>query len=294
MSPMRIIILLIAAVAAAGAAFLVRNMSQQPVAAPVQVAPPPQQITQVIEVPQTPVLVLTRDVSVGDLLYPTDFAWKEWPDETLNVNYYTQDIFPTAMEDLTSSVVRLSMVENEPVLPHKVVQKGEAGYMSALLTPGMRAVSVEISVDRASGGFILPGDRVDVHITTDVEVEVEGIEENRPTTLTLMENVRILAIDQVFGEGTGGQFAIGSTATVELYPDQARLIILAERLGPVSMTLRSLQDFVEGGPTLARTDFLIDVLPQEDIAPDERDPSEVRVYRNGDLTVDQVDTSGGS
>jgi len=290
---MRIIILLIAAGAAAGAAFLVRNMSQQQVA-PAPVTAPPQQVTEVIEVPQTPVLVLTRDVAVGDLLYPTDFVWKEWPDETLNVNYFTQDVFPTAVEDLTNSVVRLSMVENEPVLPHKIVQKGEAGYMSALLTPGMRAVSVEISVDRASGGFILPGDRVDVHITTDVDVEVDGVTESRPTTMTLMENVRILAIDQTFGEGTGGQFAIGSTATVELYPEQARLLILAKRLGAVSMTLRSLQDFVEGGPTMARTDFLIDVLPMDQVFEEGRDPDEVRIYRNGALTVDQVGQTGGS
>jgi len=293
MSPMRIIILLIAAGAAAGAAFLVRNMSQQPVA-PAPVTAPPQQVTEVIEVPQTPVLVLTRDVAVGDLLYPTDFAWKEWPDETLNVNYFTQDVFPAAIEDLTNSVVRLSMVENEPVLPHKIVQKGEAGYMSALLTPGMRAVSVEISVDRASGGFILPGDRVDVHITTDVDVEVDGVTESRPTTMTLMENVRILAIDQTFGEATGGQFAIGSTATVELYPEQARLLILAKRLGAVSMTLRSLQDFVEGGPTMARTDFLIDVLPMDEVFEEGRDPDEVRIYRNGALSVDQVGQTGGS
>ncbi|MEL6567520.1 MAG: Flp pilus assembly protein CpaB [Pseudomonadota bacterium] len=293
MSPMRIIILLIAAGAAAGAAFLVRNMAQQPAPTPVEVAPPPVQVTEVIEVPQTPVLVVTRDVAVGELLYPTDFAWKEWPDEAININYFTQDVFPSANEDLSNSVVRKSMVENEPVLPHKIVQKGEAGYMAALITPGMRAVSVEISVDRASGGFILPGDHVDVHISMEVQVLVDGVEEARPTTLTLIENVRVLAIDQAFGEGTGGQFAIGSTATVELYPEQARLLILADRLGAVTMTLRSLQDFVEGGPTMARTDFLIDVLPTDEFA-DIREESEVRVYRNGDVTVDQVEELGGS
>ena len=142
MSPMRIIILLVAAVAAAGAAFLVRNMAPEPAApapaAPVQQAPV--QITEVIEVPQTPVLVLTRDVPMGYLLTTADFEWKEWPDATLNVNYYTQDIFPTAIDDLAGSVVRSAMVQNEPVLPSKIVQKGETGYMAALLTPGMRAV----------------------------------------------------------------------------------------------------------------------------------------------------------
>lgn len=292
MSPMRIIILLVAAVAAAGAAFLVRNMAPEPAApapaAPVQQAPV--QITEVIEVPQTPVLVLTRDVPMGYLLTTADFEWKEWPDATLNVNYYTQDIFPTAIDDLAGSVVRSAMVQNEPVLPSKIVQKGETGYMAALLTPGMRAVSVEISVDNASGGFILPGDRVDVMITYDLTFTEGGQPVTRPTTTTLMENVRILAIDQIFSDAAAGQFAIGSTATVELYPDQARLLVLAERLGKVTMALRSLRDAVEGGPTLARTDFLIDVEPFEESGGGPQ-RGQVRVFRQGGVSVETPEGS---
>lgn len=291
MSPMRIIILLVAAIAAAGAAFLVRNMSPAPApAAPVApVEQAPVHITEVIEVPQTPVLVLTRDVPMGYLLTTADFEWKEWPDTTLNVNYYTQDIFPEAIDDLAGSVVRSAMVQNEPVLPSKIVQKGETGYMAALLTPGMRAVSVEISVDNASGGFILPGDRVDVMVTYDLTFTEGGEQVTRPTTTTLMENVRILAIDQIFSDAAAGQFAIGSTATVELFPDQARLLVLAERLGKVTMALRSLRDAVEGGPTLARTDFLIDIEPYEDAGGPQQ--GEVRVYRQGGVSVETPEGS---
>lgn len=293
MSPMRIIILLVAALAAAGAAFLVRNMTPEP--APVTTNAPaqqaPVQVTEVIEVPQTPVLVLTRDVPVGHLLSAVDFEWKEWPDTTLNVNYYTQDIFPNAIDDLADSVVRTAMVQNEPVLPSKIVQKGETGYMAALLTPGMRAVSVEISVDNASGGFILPGDRVDVMITYDLVMGKDEAGEDivRPTTTTIMENVRILAIDQIFGDGASGQFAIGSTATVELYPDQARLLVLADRLGKVNIALRSLQDAVEGGPTLARTDFLLNVGPfQEGVG---QPQGAVRVFRQGGVSLEAPEES---
>lgn len=263
MSPMRLIILLVAALAAGGAAFLVRNMALQtpppPPPAPVQEAPV--QITEIIEVPQTPVLVLTRDVRVGDLIYPTDLVWRDWPDESVNVNYYTQDMYPNAIEELSNSVVRTAMVENEPLLPHKIVTKGSTGYMAALLAPGMRAVSVEISADNASGGFILPGDRVDVMITYDVTFNADIEEVTRPTTTTIIENARILAIDQIFGEGSGGQFVIGSTATLELFPDQARLLTLADRLGAVTLVLRSVHDADETEPTMARTDFLIDVEP---------------------------------
>jgi len=289
MSPMRIIILLVAAVAAAGAAFLVRSMANEP-AAPPPAPVAPVQVTEVIEVPQTPVLVITRDVRVGTLLGPLDFAWKEWPDETLNVNYFTQDIHPTAVEDLSGSVVRTAMVMNEPLLPQKIVKKGETGYMAALLAEGMRAVAVGISTNSASGGFILPGDRVDIMLSHDVVVNQGAGEENLPTTTVLMENVRILAIDQIFSEGAAGQFAIGSTATVELSPDDARLLITSSRLGTLSMVLRSARDAFPGPPTMARRDFLVDVAPMDEDGTtgglEAVGPPTVRVTRAGAITIE--------
>ena len=61
--------------------------------------------------------------------------------------------------------MRVPIFENEPILPRKLVKKGDTGTMAALIEPGMRAMSVEISTESASGGFILPNDRVDVILT---------------------------------------------------------------------------------------------------------------------------------
>ena len=293
MSPMRLIILLVAALAAVAAAIVVRNITATPQSQTVPSATAAQQIvTEVIEVPQTPVLVMLSDVPVGTLLGPDNFEWKEWPDTTLNPNYYIQDLSPTAIEDLTGSVVRQSMVEQEPVLPHKIVRKGETGYMAALLKPGMRAVSVEISTDKASGGFILPDDRVDVLITYDIEMTdlVTGEIENRPNTTVLLENVRVLAIDQLFRSEGGGQYAIGSTATVELEPRQAQLLVMADRLGDVSLTLRSLQDAIDSGEDAwGRTDFLLDFTPFDgDTLGDAGGDEGVTVYRSGTSSVEIV------
>ncbi len=292
MSPMRLIILLVAAAAAAGAALLVRNMSQQaaPVPSTVDTAEAP--VTELVEEPKTPVLVATRDMQVGELLLPGDVEWRDWPEAQVSVNYFTEELSPAAMDDVTNSVVRTPIYESEPVIAQKIVQKGETGYMAALLSPGMRAVSVEISTDSASGGFILPNDRVDVLVTYNVELSDGQKTYSRPTTTAILENVRVLAIDQLFN--SGGQFAIGSTATVELEPSQARLIVMAERLGTVSLALRSLRDAEPGGPTLARTDFLLDVMPysngpapaSEPAGQAKRDPG-VTVYREGVPTVER-------
>ena len=290
MSPMRLIILLVAAAAAAGAALLVRNMSQQAAPAPAAVETAEAPVTEIIEEPKTPVLVATRDMQVGELLLPGDVEWREWPEAQINVNYFTEELSPTAMDDVTNSVVRTPIYESEPVLPQKIVQKGETGYMAALLSPGMRAVSVEISTDSASGGFILPNDRVDVLVTYNVELSDGEQNYTRPTTTVILENVRVLAIDQLFNSGS--QFAIGSTATVELDPSQARLMVMAERLGTVSLALRSLRDAQPGGPTLARTDFLLDVMPFADgsaaVGDAENTSDEsVTVYREGQASVER-------
>ena len=294
MSPMRIIILLIAALAAAGAAFLVRNMSAEaPPPPPTMAAPAPVQVQEIIEVPTTPVLIVTRDVGVGEVLNAVDLEWADWPNENLNVNFYSQEITPEAVSLVENSVVRRAMFENEPILPKKIVKKGDTGYMAALLAPGMRAVTVEISTVTASGGFILPGDRVDVLLSYDVELEQssDAFDRNqqtitRPTTTVLMENVRILAIDQIFGDASG-TFAIGSTATVELPPREARLLVMAKRLGRVSLALRSLRDANEGGPTAARTDFLLDVSPYGDA---DRNSgalnNRVTIYRQGEVSIE--------
>lgn len=296
MSPMRIIILLVAALAAAGAAFLVRNMSTQAPPPPPQPAAPvqPAPVQEVVEAPTTPVLVVTRNVKVGEMLTPADLDWTEWPDEQLNASFFTQDVTPEAVGEVSQSVVRTAMFENEPVLPGKIVKKGETGYMAALLEPGMRAVTVEISTVTASGGFILPGDRVDVLLSYDVELE-QGDRDRRdqqrnrvtrPTTTVLMENVRILAIDQVFGDAQG-TFAIGSTATVELPPREARLLIMAKRLGKVSLALRSARDANEGGPVAARTDFLLDVSPYGDADSNAGAlNNRVTVYRSGEVSIE--------
>lgn len=295
MSPMRIIILLVAAAAAIAAGLMVRNISQPaPVSEPASESAAPAPVTQIIETPQTPVLVAVRDLRMGELLIAEDFEWRDWPDATLNPNYYTQDAFPEALDDLAGSVVRSPIFESEPILPQKLVQKGETGYMAAMLTPGFRAVSVEISTDNASGGFILPNDRVDILVTYEVELIdlATGEKFNRPTTSTILENVRVLAIDQLYAQTQGGQYVIGSTATLELRPDESKLIAMAERMGTISLALRALRDATQhDGPVNARTDFLIDIDPYgRGGNAGGGNLDQVTVYRGGDP---MIETPGG-
>lgn len=261
MSPMRLIILIVALVAAGLAAFLVRGIANQQ---PAVVTGPTETIERVVEVEiaQQQVLVAKTDLQIGTLLNPEHFRWANWPESTINPAYFTQDFAPDAMETLTGSVVKTAMFADEPIMPQKMVQKGETGYMAAILSPGKRAVTVEISPESASAGFILPDDRVDIILTEEVEPVGKGNKDAPPmmVTRTILENGRVLAIDQTFGDVDGIPTLTGSTATMELTQPQAELLARAARVGTLSLTLRSAADagFNEG-EALANIDSLEEV-----------------------------------
>jgi len=244
---MRLIILAVALVAAVLAAFLVRNLANQ---GPAVVSGPTQTVEKIVEVEvsQQKVLVAKTDLRVGTLLTPDELKWANWPESTLNPAYFTEEITPDAMETLTGSVVRSAMFADEPVMPQKIVEKGETGFMAAILSPGKRAMTIEISPESASAGFILPDDRVDIILSQ--MVEFVGGEDLPPQliTQTIMENARVIAIDQTFGDVDGIPTLTGSTATLEVVQVQAELLANASRSGTLSLTLRSAADagFNEG------------------------------------------------
>lgn len=276
MSPMRILILAVAAVAAVLAALLVRNATSN--GAPAQTAEAPVERIVEVEVAEQKVLVAKSDLRVGTLLTPDDFKWADWPERTINPNYFTEELMADAMEQLTGSVVRTALFEDEPIMPQKIVQKGETGFMAALLRPGWRAISVEISPESATAGFILPDDRVDVIMTQIVEVDTGNGKDDYTYTETILQNVRILAIDQTFTTIDGMPTISGSTATMELTPEQAERIATAARSGALSLTLRSVADAdFNNGDTVSEGEIFGTL---------NGSTSSVTVYRRGNATAE--------
>jgi len=118
--------------------------------------------------------------------------------------------------------------------------------MSAILPSGMRAVAIKIDGggDSNAGGFILPNDRVDVVeiLRDDEATRSRGSEVS--VTRTILANVKVLAIGQILQDDNGKKVAVGSNATLELTPEQAELIVLAQHTGGgnLHLLLRSLVD----------------------------------------------------
>ncbi|MCH8488394.1 MAG: Flp pilus assembly protein CpaB [Oceanicaulis sp.] len=238
MNAVRLIVLAVAGVAAVGAAVLVRGAMQPP--------PPAVQVSsETAPAPAPPVetarvLVAARDIAPGERVSAGSFRWAPWPDEAVVQGYLVRARDSEAIERLSGAVSRTAMVAGEPILERRLVQPGQAGFMAAVIDPGMRAVAVPTSARAGAGGFILPNDRVDILLTLPANENF--------ATRTVVENVRVLAIDQSHSESREGAL-VGATATLELSPSQARAVSMAVASGTVSLALRSIAD-TEGNARL--------------------------------------------
>jgi pilus assembly protein CpaB len=189
------------------------------------------------------VLVAKTDIGTGQTVSPSELQWQPWPTSAATGNFIRRKDQPDALEKLSGQIARVPFVAGEPIREAKLINAKGSGFMAAILPSGMRAVSTQISPENGAGGFILPNDRVDVLLTRrdrDAEKQSGGAEVQ--ITETILRNVRVLAIDQNIQEKDGQKVVIGKTATVELSPREAETLVLAQRLGSLSLALRSITD----------------------------------------------------
>ena len=198
--------------------------------------------------PTVNVLVASKGLPVGSRLSPDSVHWLSWPKDGVVEGLITEELRPNAVTDLQGVVVRLPIFNGEPVRQEKIADSSSR-IMSSLLPAGKRAVATEITVATGAGGFILPNDRVDV-------IMVRKNDENFLTE-TVLSNVRVLAIDQQVEEKEDGtKSVVGTTATLELTPDQSKVMTVAQQMAErLSLVLRSVADAQE--PDTIAADHLL-------------------------------------
>jgi len=188
------------------------------------------------------VLVAERDLPAGTILNPDSFRWQPWPKQAINENYITRKEGTDPFQELTGAAVKRVISAGDPITRAKLVKPGESGFLAGVLAPGMRAVSIPISPNSAVSGFILPGNVVDLVLTQEHTQQLSsGVTQRRLVSETVLEKLRILAIDQNVDD-SGKAPRLGKTATVEVTPKQAEMITVANRMGSLSLVLRSLTE----------------------------------------------------
>ena len=259
--------------------------------------PPPQ--TAAVAAPAQPmarVMVAKHDLPVGTRLGPNDLAWQDWPANAINAAFITdgqgartqpadttaqlavqanQTVHAAAaavtggdqpMQQLYGSIVREAILANEPITNAKLVRAGDSGYMAVVLQPGMRAVSVPVNVNTAAGGFIMPGDHVDVVSSHAVDASSNGGHAG-VVAETVLRNVRVLAIDQNSqAPKSGQQTQVGATATLEVTAADTDVLARAKAQGEIILALRPYTD--AGGPSSRGGN-------------DDQNAGQVRIFRPG-------------
>jgi pilus assembly protein CpaB len=235
MKPARLAVLAIALVTGGGAAYLMSG-SDAPPAPAAAVVPPP-------AVPVTDVLVAAAELPMGQSIQAADLRWQPWPDQAIAGGYITRSATPKGVEEIVGSIARSAFLAGEPIRPQKLA-RSDGGFMAAILPSGMRAVAIVIDSRGTSsaGGFILPNDRVDIiRVFRDEDASRSGANEVQVSE-TLLTDVRVLAVGQIIQEKNGTNVVVGDTATLALTPSQAELVTLAQKVGSLALSLRSLAD----------------------------------------------------
>lgn len=205
-------------------------------------------VPTVVKMPETSVLVAAMDLPIGHKIQPGDLIWQPWPEQGISPSFIRNDFQPGAVTDMVGRYVRRPVGAIEPITNAKVVG-ADAGYLAATLTPGMKAVSVPITVEAGAGGFILPDDHVDVILTQAItrprdpmdDREIQRADENIQSRVFL-EDVRVLAMDQQVQEIEGSTVVVARTATLELNSRDAELITRSLDAGRLSLVLRAVSD----------------------------------------------------
>ena len=239
---MRILViglLFIAIIAAAGTAALVKGFLESK-----QTLGPELPMVEEMARPQQPithVLVAETALVPGDEISAGDISFKPWPEDMLGKKYVVSETSDSkVVADFVGTIVRVNIPSGIPVTEDMVFRRSEAGFLTGILSPGMRAVSVAVQPQTGASGFIMPGDYVDVIVTYNFTSPEEGQgSRTRQAAETILEKIRVVAVDQEL-QGDNEEAIVAKTITLEVTPKGAETISLGTTVGKIHLSLRSL------------------------------------------------------
>jgi pilus assembly protein CpaB len=186
--------------------------------------------------PTARILVAKNNIGVGQFVTPDNVKWVSWPEGGVQPTYFVEG--KRQITDAAGSVVRHAISAGEPLTQGQIVSPGDRGFMAAVLQPGMRAVSVPVTLTSGISGFVFPGDRVDIVLVHVYKPATDGDREHRAGE-TVLTDIRVLAVDQKT-DSKPGEPILARSVTFEVNGKQAETLALAAEMGKLSLSLRSL------------------------------------------------------
>lgn len=195
--------------------------------------------------PKVQVLVAARDLPAGKELGTGDTKWQDWPESSVFTGAIVRKEKEPALEAGKGRVIQ-SISAGQPIHPSLLVGEAKANFLAAKLKEGMRAVGISVKAQNIAGGFVGPGDYVDVIVTYKVSVQdkdnaaVQSMV-SKQASETILENVRVLASDQQ-AIREEDKAKVARTVTLEVDAAGAERLALATEMGDVTLALRGIGD----------------------------------------------------
>ncbi|MBI3440690.1 MAG: Flp pilus assembly protein CpaB [Proteobacteria bacterium] len=203
----------------------------------------PKQAT--VQKASTAILVANKLLFIGQKLKAEDVRWQDWPDDAV----FKGIVKKADQPDLTklsvyNAPLRRNIESGEPVTTQALVPDAKGAFLSALISPGMRAVSIGVGTNSGAGGFVSPGDHVDVILSYTAKL-VGPAQDYAPQIVQkyasqlLLSNVKVLAVDQD-AKDDAHEAKVAKTVTLEVSAEDSEKLAMAEQMGSLSLTLRRL------------------------------------------------------
>jgi pilus assembly protein CpaB len=180
------------------------------------------------------VVVAKQPLRFGTELNASMLQEAPWPSDSLPAGAFAK------INDVMSGgrrVVLAAIEANEPVLALKITGAGQRATLSALVKPGMKAVTIRVNDVEGVGGFVLPGDHVDIVLT-------RQLEKGSATTQVVLQNTRVLAVDQI-ADDRAAKTTVAKSVTLEVDTVDAQKLWLSSSVGSLSLLLRKAGETAE-------------------------------------------------
>lgn len=222
-----------------------------------------------------PVVIALQDIDFAAVIERDMLATIPWPRDHVppGVFHSIDALLPEPGQPPRRSTRPIT--GGDPLRALTVSDFGERVTIVQTLSPNTRAVAIRVNAETSVGGFVTPGDRVDIVLTEGRGAELRAV--------TILQNVRIIGVDQDV-DSTEGRITVARTVTVEVTAEQTQRLMLAQQAGTLSLSLRSLDDDdARELETLRLSDLLVDEVKEEVVAFEEP-AAVIRVRRGTDVS----------
>lgn len=226
------------------------------------------------------VVIATQDIPFGKVIDPAKLETIDWPASAVPPGGFTKiaDLLPQNGSEQRRT--RMAIAKGELILASKVSDFGEKVTIVQSLGPNSRAISIKVTADTGVGGFVTPGDKVDVILTHGKAEDLK--------TVTIIQNVRVIGVDQD-ANATKEKPGVAKTVTLEVTAEDSQRLALAQKAGTLSLVLRTVEDEDEKVlEAISLRDVLREPEPEDAVAPDEVKVRSVVVRRGIDETEDEL------